>query len=108
MLAGGSGGGAWSQNVDCDIFPLQYLSYIYLGSSVCRPVVLSSCHPVILSSCLSSLRLRNAQLFFIRRNYQREAAIDGGDRGHFLMYVPLPSLCLDSGDFSSNSAFSRI
>ncbi len=26
MLAGGSGGGAWSQNVDCDIFPLHYLS----------------------------------------------------------------------------------
>ena len=31
MLAGGSGGGAWSQNVDCDIFPLHYLS-IYLES----------------------------------------------------------------------------
>jgi hypothetical protein len=28
MLAGGSGGGggAWIQNVDCDIFPLHYLS----------------------------------------------------------------------------------
>jgi hypothetical protein len=26
---------------------IQYLSYIYLGSSVCHPV----CHPVILSSC---------------------------------------------------------
>jgi hypothetical protein len=31
---------------------LSYLSYIYLGSSVCHiPVVLSSCHPVILASC---------------------------------------------------------
>ena len=28
MLAGGSGGGAWSQNVDCDIFPLHYLSTV--------------------------------------------------------------------------------
>ncbi len=35
MLAGGSGGGAWSQNVDCDIFPLHYLSYICLGYFVC-------------------------------------------------------------------------
>jgi len=28
MLAGGSrGGGAWSQNVDCDRFPLHYTLY---------------------------------------------------------------------------------
>ncbi len=27
MLAGGSGGGAWSQNVDYDIFPLHYTLY---------------------------------------------------------------------------------
>ncbi len=27
MLAGGSGGGAWSQNVDCNIFPLHYTVY---------------------------------------------------------------------------------
>jgi hypothetical protein len=27
MLAGGSGGGTWSQNVDCDIFPVHYTLY---------------------------------------------------------------------------------
>jgi hypothetical protein len=32
------------------------LSYIYLGSSVCHPVVLSSCHiPVILSVVVAAL-----------------------------------------------------
>jgi hypothetical protein len=30
-----------------ETFSKSYLSYIHLGSSVCRPV----CHPVILSSC---------------------------------------------------------
>jgi hypothetical protein len=35
MLAGGSGGGG-SQNVDCDKFPLHYLSYICQNTlSVC-------------------------------------------------------------------------
>jgi hypothetical protein len=27
MLADGSGGGAWSQNVNCDIFPVHYTLY---------------------------------------------------------------------------------
>ncbi len=42
MLARGSGGGAWSQNVDCDKFPLHYLSYICQNTlSVCVCVTIA-------------------------------------------------------------------
>jgi hypothetical protein len=50
MLAGGRGG-AWSQNVDCDIFPLHYLSYICLWYFVCV--------------CVSQLRSAQAFLYVL-------------------------------------------
>ncbi len=54
MLAGGNGGGTWSQNVDCDIFPLHYLSYL--------PRILCLCVCVCVSQLQKKIRIRRGRI----------------------------------------------